>query len=147
MAAPTGDAATTRAIVRRNWIWAAGAAGVMLYFGIPATGLDAFAPQRHGWMLFVYTLQFGGGAMALSAVLSLTGVPLALLYDAIVSVFIGVALAVSGVLIYAGKPHQAVFNVLFGLVFVHSGYRNFREFGVVASLRLWVSEPEESDQP
>ncbi len=98
-------------------------------------------------MLFVYTLQFGGGAMALAAVLSLAGVPLALLYDAIVSIFIGVALVVSGVLVYADKPHQAVFNILFGLIFAHSGYRNFREFGLVASLRLWVSEPEESDQP
>jgi hypothetical protein len=146
MPTPVEDPVAIRSAVRRNAIWAAGAGAIMLYYGIGTSiPSDAFPPQKQGWMLFLYTLQIGGSAMALSAVLSLIGVSFALLYDAVISVFIGVALALSGVLIYHDNSHQAIFNILFGVIFIHSGYRNWREFSFVASVDLWETDEAEEE--
>ena len=145
MSGPVEDSAATRSAVRRNAIWATGAAVLMLYYGLGKEAPESFPPHSYGWTLLLCALQIGGGAMALSAVLSLIGVPLALLYDAVVSEFIGAALVVSGVLIYADRSHQAIFNILFGVIFIHSGYRNWREFTYLASVDFWITTADDDE--
>jgi hypothetical protein len=137
------DAAAIVSTVRRNTIWAAGAAAIMLYFGLPPLLYEGAAPPEDlGQRVFLYTLQAGGAAMVLSALLSLTGQPFALMYDSIVSLGVAVAFVVCGVLLYAENGQQAVFNVLFAAVFAHTGYRNGREFSVMAAVDLTDTEPE-----
>ena len=108
-------------------------------------------PQDAGGRIFLYTLVIGGGAMSLSAVLSLTGVPFALMFDAIVSMAIGLALASSGVLIYRETSSQALVNIAFGVIFAYSGYRNWREFSLIAAVDVYdtsgESPDEDSDSP
>ena len=136
-----------RSTVRRNAIWAAGAAVIMLYFGIgKSIPLGTVAPQTQGWLLYLYALKVGGAAMILSALLSLVGIPLALMYDAVVSVAIGLALVASGVLVYPDSSYQALFNLAFGALFVHCGYRNWREFNLVSPADAWdAPDTEEGD--
>lgn len=140
------EADAIRSTVRRNAIWAAGAAVIMLYFGI-GTSIPhgTVAPQTQGWFLFLYALKVGGAALILSALLSLVGIPLALMYDAVASVAIGLALAVSGVLIYRDSSYQALFNLAFGALFVHCGYRNWREFNLVSPADVWDAPDTEED--
>ena len=112
-------------VVRRNAVWAAGAAAIMLWYGLGEWVIEEGA---YGERLLIYTLQVGGGLMALSALLSLTGARFALLFDAAASVAIGVALLASAALIYTHMPKQSLLNVLFGVVFLHSGFRNWQDY-------------------
>ena len=132
------DAAAIRSAVRRNTIWAAGAAVIMLYYGL-YHGLggdpqpDLPARFRIGSWLVLYSLQIGGGLMVLSAILSLTGAGPALLFDALASVVIGACLAAAGMLLMSGIEMQSLLLILFGAVFIHSGYRNWREYFSLAA--------------
>jgi len=148
MSTPTSDPEAICASVRRNAIWAAGAAVIMLYFGMgKSVPAGTIAPQTQGWALFLYTLKIGGAAMALSALLSLLGLPLALMYDAVVSVVIGMALALSGALIYPDNSYQAIFNIVFGILFGYCGWRNWQEFNVLspADTEDPSADPEHED--
>ena len=113
MSTSPGDAAAIRSAVRRNTIWAAGAAVIMLYYGL-YHGLggdpqpDLPARFRIGSWLVLYTLQIGGGLMVLSAVFSLTGSGPALLFDALASVVIGACLAAAGMLLMSGIEMQSL---------------------------------------
>lgn len=147
MSEPPEDTIAVRSVVRRNVIWAVGAAALMLYYGIgKSIPDDVVGAQKQGWIIFLYTLKIGGGAMLLSVLLSLAGVPLALMYDSVLSIAIGLALGVSGVLVYSCNSRQAIFNILFTVIFVHSGYRNWREFRLLTPLEIWDEEAESGDQ-
>ncbi|MCK4660210.1 MAG: hypothetical protein KAV82_11870 [Phycisphaerae bacterium] len=130
---PPGHDTMIRSAVRRNTIWALGAASIMLYFGIYSRiPEESIAPQFQGWMLFVYTLRIGGGAMLVSAVLSFIGIRSALLVDALISMLIASGLAISSALIYRDSSRQALFDLLFAAMFAYSGYRNWREYDLLA---------------
>lgn len=106
--------------------WAGIAAVAMLYFGFWHLFDDAFAAQLIG-----YTLKAGGIAMAASAVLLLTGLPVALLFDGVVAALIGVALALGGLLWFAAiRPvdFSGILYVAFGYVFFNSGRRGLSDY-------------------
>ncbi|MCP4594177.1 MAG: hypothetical protein GY842_25900 [bacterium] len=130
-----------RLAVRRNAIWAAGAAAIMLYYGL-YVGLGSEPPPdwparlRAGSWLALYTLEIGGVLMLLSTILSVVGIRPALLFDALASVAIGLGLGVSGALRIAGAEFSPLLFILFGAVFIHSGYRNWSEYNDLAALEV-----------
>ena len=117
--------------VRENALSAAIAAILLSYYGFSVlaepTGTGAF---ERAALVFYHTLRIGGVMMALIAVLSIVGVRVALLLDAIASVGIGMLFAVTGIVMFAdgGTGLQPLLNVLFGAMFVSSGVRNGRHF-------------------
>ena len=115
------------AAVRSQAVWAAIAAGLMLFF--------SFGQEYEGLVLatqvFEYTLKVGGIAMAVSAVLLFVGRPFALLFDGLTSIAIGGFLALSCLLMFVevrGVAFQGLLNLMFGYMFVGSGRQ---------SLTLW----------
>ena len=151
MSTSPADAVAVRSAVRRNAIWAAGAALIMLYYGLyhglggePSPDLP-LRLRAGSWLVF-YTLKIGGGLMLLSAVFSLIGASPALLFDALASVAIGVCLAAAGLLRMSGVEMESLLLILFGAVFIHSGYRNWREYFSLAApdVRGTPAEPQDA---
>lgn len=103
----------------------------MIYFGFfslaEPSGTDLFS--QAAWVFF-HTIRLGGVAMAVLALWSLSGQRLALIVDAVVSIAIGVLLALTGVvmLIDGGGALQSALNVVFGWMFVSAGRRNWSDY-------------------
>lgn len=110
-------------MVRAERTWAGIAAVLLCYYGynvaLPGT---TFAEG-----LFCYTLRIGGPALVLSVLLLQTGKLFALAYDGIISILIGVGLALSSVLwlMRGGGGFQTYLNIFFGILFFHAGWRNW----------------------
>lgn len=123
--------------VRQNVIPAGIAALLMLYFSYSGGGFvdpeggDAFAI---GGMIFICTLKYGGFAMLAAALWSLSGMRVALLFDAVCSVLIGLLLCTSGGLMMAGGGSGFLY-VVFGVLFLWGGVRNGRNWAEMASVR------------
>jgi len=115
------------ASVRKQAPWAAVAGGMMLYFGFSYEFIgDTFAID-----LLEYTLQYGGVAMVVSALLLASGWPTALMLDGVFAMVIGIALALSGALMMVNDRtiyFQYLLYVVFGYLFFTSGLRSFRDF-------------------
>ena len=117
--------------VRQN-AWSAGIAAILLivfgfyYLGRP-TGTGLFERSA---LIFFFTLRVGGIALAAIAVGSVLAYRPVLVIDAVVSVAIGVAFALTGVgmLVGGGGTLQTVLQVVFGGMFISSGVRNWREY-------------------
>jgi len=133
----THDVASDRIArrVRSNAFPAAIAAALMIYFGY----YQFFADQGGGLLglaggVFVWTLRIGGIAMALIAVWCMTGHLPALAVDGIVSVTIGVLLALTGIglLVSGGGTTQPVINCVCAWLFIGAGMRNWREYRLLA---------------
>lgn len=134
---PQGHAAGLSASIRKEAVWAAIAAALMLYFGFTfQVAEDSFSPR-----LLLLTLRYGGFAMLLSAGLLALGTPIALMFDGIFAMLIGAGLALAAILWLAQARSFEVVTVLelvFGYLFLSSGLRNFREF-------CRLGEPPESE--
>ncbi|NOS99546.1 MAG: hypothetical protein HOP29_02845 [Phycisphaerales bacterium] len=116
--------------VRHNTASAAIAAALLLYFGF-ASGYvypQAAGMFDAGGRIFIRTLQIGGCAMLLSAVASYTGLSLALLFDGVGSLLIGLSLAVSTLLMVADGGGGSILYGLFAAMFVIAGVRNIRDW-------------------
>ncbi len=120
--------------VRENTLSSAIAALLLSYYGFTVlaepTGTGMF--ERAG-LLFYHTLRVGGVMMAVIAVLSIIGVGVTLLFDAIVSVGIGVLFAVTGLAMWAdgGTGLNPLLQVVFGAMFVSAGVRNGRHYSAL----------------
>jgi hypothetical protein len=123
--------------VRANAAPAAIAAALLGYFGFmwlaEPSGTSLF--EQASWV-FYHTLRLGGVAMVLLAVASLSGAPLVLLVDGVASLFIGVLLVISGLLMAAGGGviGQTLINVICGVLFIAAGLRNGSEYFVFRAL-------------
>jgi len=110
-------------------------AALMLYFGFvqmaEPTGTDLF--NRAAWV-FYQTLRLGGVAMALVAASLLTGHPLALIADAVVTVICGLLFVGTGggMLLGGGEMIQIVINLFCGTSFVSSGMRSWKGYYNIA---------------
>lgn len=117
--------------VRRNAGSAGLAAGLLIFFGFfwieGAVGPPLFLQAHY---VFHYTLKIGGIMMALVALWSSWGHPLALLFDAVVSCLIGAILVVTAVLmaIGGGSLLPTFIVVVCGVLFISAGLRNGRDF-------------------
>ncbi len=119
--------------VRQNAWSAAVAAACLLLFGFFAGFAIPIVTNLFtlGDAVFNYTLRFGGVLMVAVVIGSLSGWVTALLMDAVVSVAIGVLLAFSGVAMIVGGgviTLNYILYVIFGVMFVSSGIRNWREY-------------------
>ncbi len=120
---PTGQhysAGTGRydADVRGEALWAGIAAGLLLYYGFGS----GWTTTSTGTVLVDIATRGGGVAMVLSALLLLTGWRGALLFDGIASMIIGAALCLS-------VPFGlTVLYLIFGILFLASGWRNVRTY-------------------
>lgn len=121
--------------VRTNALPAAIAAALMIYFGY----YQFFADQGGGLRglaggVFVWTLRIGGISMALIAVWCMMGHLLALAVDGIVSVTIGVLLALTGIglLISNQDATQLIINCVCAWLFIGAGMRNWREYRLLS---------------
>ncbi|MCH8252050.1 MAG: hypothetical protein IID36_06320 [Planctomycetes bacterium] len=123
----------TASIVRRGAGAAAIGAAFLLYFGFVQltlpTGSDLFSKAN---LVFLYTLRFGGVALALIAIGSLTGAPLVLMVDAIVCVAIGVLFILTGILMLVdgGGGLQTIINCVCGAMFMSAARRNWQDYRV-----------------
>ena len=130
-------------MVRAERTWAGIAAVLLCYYGyyVSLPG-STFAE----W-LFCYTLRIGGPALVLSVLLLQTGKLFALAYDGVVSILIGVGLAVSSVLwlMSGGGGAQTYLNIFFGILFFNSGWRNWSVFAQMQSVD--VSAPRRPSDP
>lgn len=79
-----------------------------------------------GNLLFYYALRVGGPALGVIALLSWAGVAASLVLDAFVSILIGLALAVGGLLMLAdgGWGPQSILTVVFAFLFLRAGWQN-----------------------
>lgn len=117
--------------VRRNAGQAGFTAICLLFFGFgwfsPPTATGLFST---GDALFNYTLRGGGIAMACIALACLAGKPGALMIDAVVSVVIGLSLAVSAAMMIfgGGMGLNQILYLVFAATFVSTGVRNGREY-------------------
>jgi len=118
--------------VRQNAFPAGLAAACLLFAGFfwlagGAIGTPLFLKA---YTLCVYTLRIGGVALAVTAVLCLSGRPFALLTDSIVSIAIGLGLLAAALLmVIAGAIGLDQFlYLLFGGIFVSAGFRSGREY-------------------
>jgi len=126
--APSLPSPAVAAAVRSQAVWALIAAIMMLYFGFYQISVihDSFSAR-----LLVYTLRYGGIAMAVSAALLATGRPFALAVDGVFSLAIGAALALSGILWIATVKTlslDTILELVFGYLFFTAGLRSFREY-------------------
>jgi len=123
------------ALVRQNTVSAAIAAGALLYFAFSGGGYelsDGDTLFDIGGRVFVRTLQIGGFAMAAAALWCMTGMVVALLFDAIVSIIIGLSFCVSAaMMLMDGGP--GVLYIAFGMMFIVAGVRNGRQWADVSS--------------
>lgn len=124
---PQDRAAGLSASIRKEAVWAAIAAAMMLYFGFTfQVAEDSLSPR-----LLLLTLRYGGFAMLLSAGLLALGAPIALMFDGIFAMLIGAGLALAAILWLVATRSLEIVTVLelvFGYLFLSSGLRNFREF-------------------
>ena len=139
----------TAAIVRRNAGAAAIGAAFLLYFGfvhwtVP-TGSDLFSKAN---LVFLYTLRFGGVALALIAIGSLTGAPLVLMVDAIVCVAIGVLFILTGILMLVdgGGGLQTIINCVCGAMFVSAARRSWQDYRVCTNRGATTAAPRMSGE-
>ncbi len=122
------DRAESKRRVRSTALWAGLAAVIMLFFGYRGDWeLPEANPMRTGAMIFVYTLKIGGWVMAVEALWLLTGARAALFCDGAVTMLIGLLLVAGGLMMTPGNIGQAVLFILFGLLFIHSGLRSWRD--------------------
>ena len=99
----------------------------MLFFGYRADWpLPDTSVPRAGTYLFVYTLKIGGWVMLVEALWLWTGRRAALVCDGVVTVSIGMLLVLGGLLMTPGN-WKAILFVVFGLLFIHSGLRSWRD--------------------
>lgn len=130
-------------MVRAERTWAGIAAVLLCYYGYYV----AMPGSTFAEGLFCYTLRIGGPALILSVLLLQTGKLFALAYDGIVSILIGVGLAVSSVLwlMGGGGGAQTYLNIFFGILFFNSGWRNWSVFKQMQSVD--VSSPRRPADP
>ncbi|HUU86082.1 MAG TPA: hypothetical protein VM243_21500 [Phycisphaerae bacterium] len=125
---PYIDPAECKRRVRSTALWAGLAAVIMLFFGYRGGWeLPEANPMRAGSMLFVYTLKIGGWVMLVEALLLWTGIRAALVCDGVVTTLIGMLLVLGGLLMTPGSLWQALLFIVFGLLFISSGLRSWRE--------------------
>ncbi len=123
--------------VRRHVTPAAIGAVLLLYFGFnhlaEPTGSDWF--HRAAWVFF-HTLRIGGVSMGVVVVGLAMGHPLALAFDALVAVVIGVLLVGTGVvmLLAGGEAAQSIINLVCGSGFVSSGVHSWREYAALRAV-------------
>lgn len=124
---PEIDPAESRRRVRSTALWAALAAAIMLFFGYRTEWpLPENSVPRAGTYLFVYTLKIGGWVMLAEALWLWTGRRAALVCDGVVTVLIGILLVLGGLLMTPGN-WKAILFIVFGLLFIHSGLRSWRD--------------------
>ena len=122
------DLAESKQRVRATALWAGLGAVIMLFFGYRGEWeFPDSNPMRTGAMIFVYTLKIGGWVMAVEALWLLTGARAALFCDGAVTMLIGLLLVAGGLLMTPGSIGKAVLFILFGLLFIHSGLRSWRD--------------------
>ncbi len=118
------------AAVRQNAMSAGIGAALLLFYGFfqlgMPTGDDQFAI---GNLLTFYAMRGGGVLMAISALWSMTGMKEALLFDAVVSVLVGVGLTGGTLLMVTvdgGMPviPNGVLYCIFAVMFVRAGINN-----------------------
>jgi len=134
--------------VRSQGASAAIGAALLLYFGFVVLA----EPERTGlfgwsaWMFF-HTLRIGGVATAVAAALLWIGHPVALLFDAVVTLPIGILLIVTGIgmLVDGGGAFQSVINVACGALFISSGLHGGRVFAELRGVQ--PSDPGPAVQP
>lgn len=119
---------TIAAAVRSRALWPGIAAVLLCYFGF---FYYSGGVTTGGWVLF-YTLRLGGVAMAVSTLLLLTGWKTALAIDGIASMLIGGGLFASGVLMISGDTTQGLLNLVFGYMFVSSGWSGYNDWRWIA---------------
>ncbi len=131
--------------VRQNAASAGIPALLMVYFGFLALARPA-GPGLFNWaaLAFYCTLRIGGVLMALTAVWSLTGRRSVLLVDGVVSIAIGALFVLSamGMLIDGGGAFTSGLYVVFGIMFISSGVRNWHEFFNLARLTERLPGPD-----
>lgn len=141
---------TIASIVRRGAGAAAIGAAFLLYFGFVQltlpTGSDLFSKAN---LVFLYTLRFGGVALALIAIGSLTGAPLVLMVDAIVCVAIGVLFILTGILMLVdgGGGLQTIINCVCGAMFMSAARRNWQDYRVCTNRGATTGAPRMSGEP
>ena len=122
------------AIVKQQTRSTAASAGIsaalMLYFGY-----SSFFVDSAGGMTLEYTLKVGGWAMAVSALGLLTGMGLALLFDALASMVVGLGFLGCAALLLPGGDLQGLLCGVFGFMFISSGLRSWHGY------RSWLSLP------
>lgn len=145
---PNSRIVDVEAHVRSNTGPAGFVAGLLIFFGFFWLG----GPSGEGTflvgdMICQYTLRLGGLAMVGVAIGSSIGTPVALLADAIVSLLIGVLLALSGVLMLVGGggPLQDAIYIVCGTTFVVSSLRGWRELRALPVDGV-VSEEDEDEE-
>jgi hypothetical protein len=127
----TGDASFVGTI-RRQALWAAVAALLLLYFGYNVLW-ESFGA---GGDLIGATIKLGGYLMVASTVLLLIGRPWALAFDGVSAIFIGIMLAISGGILFTQNAGmQAVINVVVGFFFASSGWSNINMFRSIRQTR------------
>jgi hypothetical protein len=136
---PSASPAIDPRTVRSQALWAAIAAAMMLYIGFTySLAVDAFPAQ----LLFM-TLRYGGIAMAVSAVLLLTGWPAALMIDGVFAMIIGAALALAGalwIIEIRTVDLQTILQLVFGYLFFTSGLRGFRDYCKLGEITASAAE-------
>jgi len=116
--------------VRQNALSAAIAAGLMLYFAFSGGGYalnEGNTLFDIGGRIFVHTIQIGGFVMAAAALWSATGMIVALLFDAIASIIIGLLFCVSAAMMMLDGGVGALY-IVFGVMFIIAGVRNGRQW-------------------
>ena len=135
---PHNQTARTARIVRAERMWAGVAALLLCYYGFFA----GFIPLTPAAKLMVYTVRFGGVAMVVSVVGLQTGWVVALAYDGIASMLIGAGLAISGAMwLSGGGDFQGMLNIVFGVMFAASGWRNWTTFNNLRAAAATPSQP------
>ncbi len=112
--------------IRKLSAYAAIASTLLLYFGYTSTWADFTSAK-----LMEITLKGGGVVMVVSTLLLLTGQLFALVFDGVVSIAIGAALAASGLLFLAEAraiDAMIIGELLFGYFFISSGRRSLVDF-------------------
>ncbi|MHC4092241.1 MAG: hypothetical protein ACYSVY_18545 [Planctomycetota bacterium] len=119
--------------VRSVALWAGIAAVLMLYFGYRTAFFSSSESERIAALILEYTLKVGGWGMAVSAAWLLTGMPRALLADAVASVAIGVCFVAGGLLyLFPSMSLVGILYPVFGIMFIGSGRNNWREYAALA---------------
>ena len=133
--APYGQPPTRNVRVSQNAIYALIAAGLMLYFGYPPSSWSVPPDSSAGYKLaawtFVYTLVIGGVAMGLTGVLLFSGQPVALAVDAVVGGVIGLLLVCCGIVMGLGGDSSGFLYLIFGVMFGASARNAWADYQVL----------------
>ena len=125
---PDIDPAESKRRVRSTALWAGLAAVIMLFCGYRIEWPQPEASLPHaGTLVFKYTLQIGGWVILAEALWLLTGARAALVCDGVVTVLVGMLLVLGGLLMTPGSIWRAILFIVFGLLFIHSGLRSWRD--------------------